>query len=211
MTTEIFYGPHLLTFQVSSCLPATTCCCQHQYLVAPCFYIFKFCFPGPVLLVFLLDRIGRKKSFALCFLMFSLFMLPMYACLGRYVSALCFRTSLQSQKADAGLCFLGVPQHTCHEPDPRHQSLYCYINPSLLRLRTRGSAGDLTLKHVLCAAELINMLSALTHQVFPTQTRALGFGFCAGIGKIGSLISPFVSEVSKYPSILVETTCRRRL
>ncbi|TNM91949.1 hypothetical protein fugu_018961 [Takifugu bimaculatus] len=40
--------------------------------------------PGPILLVFLVDRIGRKKSFAICFLMFSLFVLPMYACLGRY-------------------------------------------------------------------------------------------------------------------------------
>lgn len=107
MTTDIFYGHHLLTFQVSSSLPARTRCCQHQYLVASRFYIFKFCFPGPILLLFLLDRIGRKKSFALCFLMFSLFVLPMYACLGRYVCALCFRTSLHCQTADARLCFLG--------------------------------------------------------------------------------------------------------
>lgn len=122
MTTEIFYGHHLLKFPVSSTLPAKTCCCQHQYLVASRFYIFKFCFPGPILLVFLLDRIGRKKSFALCFLMFSLFVLPMYACPGRYVSALRFRTSLHSQTADGHLCFLGVKQHIRHKPDPCHQS-----------------------------------------------------------------------------------------
>lgn len=52
----------------------------------------------------------------------------------------------------------------------------------------------------------MNMLPLLTCQVFPTQTRALGIGFCAGIGKVGSLISPFVSQVFRNPNALVDLT-----
>lgn len=52
------------------------------------------------------------------------------------------------------------------------------------------------------------MLTLLTRQVFPTRTRALGIGFCAGIGKVGSLISPFVSEVCRYLNVLVDVTSR---
>ncbi|XP_029693535.1 synaptic vesicle 2-related protein-like isoform X2 [Takifugu rubripes] len=103
--------------------------------------------PGPILLVFLLDRIGRKKSFAICFLMFSLFVLPMYACLRS--------TTVTS-----------------------------------LILVTRA-----------VSTTLLQVCYVYTPEVFPTQTRALGFGFCAGFGKIGSLISPFVSEVMRSFSL----------
>uniref|UniRef100_UPI0037E86FAD synaptic vesicle 2-related protein-like n=1 Tax=Semicossyphus pulcher TaxID=241346 RepID=UPI0037E86FAD len=40
-------------------------------------------FPGLLVILLLIDRIGRKKSLALCFFMFSLCILPLYACLGR--------------------------------------------------------------------------------------------------------------------------------
>ncbi|XP_047426393.1 synaptic vesicle 2-related protein [Mugil cephalus] len=40
-------------------------------------------FPGLLVIVLLVDYIGRKKSLALCFFMFSLFVLPLYACIGR--------------------------------------------------------------------------------------------------------------------------------
>ncbi|XP_041754022.1 synaptic vesicle 2-related protein isoform X1 [Coregonus clupeaformis] len=40
-------------------------------------------FPGLFLTLFVIDRIGRKKSMAMCFLMFSVCILPLYACVGR--------------------------------------------------------------------------------------------------------------------------------
>ncbi|XP_005755960.1 synaptic vesicle 2-related protein-like, partial [Pundamilia nyererei] len=36
-----------------------------------------------LVVLLLVDYIGRKKSMALCFLMFSLCILPLYACIGR--------------------------------------------------------------------------------------------------------------------------------
>ncbi|KAM9841674.1 synaptic vesicle 2-related protein [Aulostomus maculatus] len=40
-------------------------------------------FPGLLILVLAIDRLGRKKSMALCFFMFSICILPLYACIGR--------------------------------------------------------------------------------------------------------------------------------
>uniref|UniRef100_A0AAZ3R229 Major facilitator superfamily (MFS) profile domain-containing protein n=1 Tax=Oncorhynchus tshawytscha TaxID=74940 RepID=A0AAZ3R229_ONCTS len=40
-------------------------------------------FPGLFVTLFLIDRIGRKKSMAMCFLMFSVCILPLNACVGR--------------------------------------------------------------------------------------------------------------------------------
>ncbi|XP_016894270.1 synaptic vesicle 2-related protein [Cynoglossus semilaevis] len=40
-------------------------------------------FPGLLVIIFAVEYIGRKKSLALCFFMFSLFLLPLYACIGR--------------------------------------------------------------------------------------------------------------------------------
>lgn len=40
---------------------------------------------GLLVVLLVVDRIGRKKSMALCFFMFSLFILPLYACIDRWV------------------------------------------------------------------------------------------------------------------------------
>ncbi|XP_015240589.1 PREDICTED: synaptic vesicle 2-related protein-like [Cyprinodon variegatus] len=40
-------------------------------------------FPGLLVILFAVDYLGRKKSMAICFFMFSLFMLPLFACTGR--------------------------------------------------------------------------------------------------------------------------------
>lgn len=40
-------------------------------------------FPGLLVILLAIDRIGRKMSMALCFFMFSLCILPLYACIGR--------------------------------------------------------------------------------------------------------------------------------
>uniref|UniRef100_A0A8C5D6Q4 Synaptic vesicle 2-related protein-like n=1 Tax=Gouania willdenowi TaxID=441366 RepID=A0A8C5D6Q4_GOUWI len=39
--------------------------------------------PGLFIVVLAVDRIGRKKTMALCFFMYSLSLLPLYACIGR--------------------------------------------------------------------------------------------------------------------------------
>ncbi|XP_068191543.1 synaptic vesicle 2-related protein-like [Antennarius striatus] len=40
-------------------------------------------FPGVLFITLIIDRIGRTKSMATCFFMLSLFILPLYACIGR--------------------------------------------------------------------------------------------------------------------------------
>lgn len=40
-------------------------------------------FPGLLVTLFMIERIGRKKCMALCFLIFSVCILPLYACIGR--------------------------------------------------------------------------------------------------------------------------------
>ncbi|XP_068191236.1 synaptic vesicle 2-related protein-like isoform X2 [Antennarius striatus] len=39
--------------------------------------------PGVLVFLLIIDRVGRRKSIAACFFMFSLFILPLYACIGR--------------------------------------------------------------------------------------------------------------------------------
>ncbi|XP_063744912.1 synaptic vesicle 2-related protein-like isoform X3 [Eleginops maclovinus] len=46
-------------------------------------------FPGILFILLAIDRIGRKKSLALCFFMFSLCMLPLFACIGRMFVMVC--------------------------------------------------------------------------------------------------------------------------
>ncbi|XP_015221729.1 synaptic vesicle 2-related protein isoform X1 [Lepisosteus oculatus] len=40
-------------------------------------------FPGLIVTLWVIDRIGRKKTMALCFFIFSICILPMFACVGR--------------------------------------------------------------------------------------------------------------------------------
>uniref|UniRef100_A0A8C9UYH7 Synaptic vesicle 2-related protein n=1 Tax=Scleropages formosus TaxID=113540 RepID=A0A8C9UYH7_SCLFO len=40
-------------------------------------------FPGLLVTLWAIDRLGRRKTMALCFLVFSLCMVPLYACVGR--------------------------------------------------------------------------------------------------------------------------------
>ncbi|XP_012704812.2 synaptic vesicle 2-related protein [Fundulus heteroclitus] len=40
-------------------------------------------FPGLLIILFAVDYLGRKKSMAICFFMFSLCILPLFACIGR--------------------------------------------------------------------------------------------------------------------------------
>ncbi|MEQ2172027.1 hypothetical protein GOODEAATRI_016731 [Goodea atripinnis] len=42
-------------------------------------------FPGLLISLFAVDYLGRKKSMAICFFMFSLCILPLFACIGRRI------------------------------------------------------------------------------------------------------------------------------
>ncbi|XP_068609300.1 synaptic vesicle 2-related protein-like [Brachionichthys hirsutus] len=98
-------------------------------------------FPGVLFFLLMVDRIGRKISLALCFFMFSLFILPLHACVGRVVL-----------------------------------TIFIFIARAFI-------AGGFQLVFVY------------TPQVFPIKNRALAVGTCNAVGRAGSLVTPFVSEV----------------
>ncbi|XP_068191197.1 synaptic vesicle 2-related protein-like [Antennarius striatus] len=113
--------------------------------------------PGVLLMFPLIDRIGRKKSMVLSFFMFSLFILPLYACIERV-------------------------------------ALTIFI--SIARAFNTGG---------------FKVAFIYTPEVFPTETRALALGTCNAMAKLGSLITPFVSQVmlwhSKYLTLSIYFGC----
>ncbi|KAJ8286068.1 hypothetical protein GJAV_G00034200 [Gymnothorax javanicus] len=50
-------------------------------------------FPGLLVTLWAIDRLGRRKTMALCFTVFSLCMVPLYACVGRAVLKALVKTS----------------------------------------------------------------------------------------------------------------------
>ncbi|XP_058473459.1 synaptic vesicle 2-related protein [Solea solea] len=92
-----YYGVILLTtemFQAGDSCGATqgakiepSCSLQCKYLTSADYKDLLWTtlaeFPGLLVIIFAIEYLGRKKSMALCFLMFSLFLLPLYACIGR--------------------------------------------------------------------------------------------------------------------------------
>ncbi|XP_068609302.1 synaptic vesicle 2-related protein-like [Brachionichthys hirsutus] len=113
--------------------------------------------PGIFAVLWIMERIGRRKTMALCLFIFSLLILPLYACIGRVALTICIFI--------ARAFIIGV-----------FQVVYIY-----------------------------------TPEVFPTENRALAMGTCSMMSKLGSLVSPFVSEVmlrkSKYLSLSVYCGC----
>ncbi|XP_068609303.1 synaptic vesicle 2-related protein-like [Brachionichthys hirsutus] len=98
-------------------------------------------FPGALLILLVIDRIGRKKSEAICFFMFCLSILPLYACIGRVALTICI---------------------------------------SIARAFISGGT---------------KVVVVYTSEAFPTESRALALGTCYGMANLGSLVTPFVSEV----------------
>ncbi|XP_052411835.1 synaptic vesicle 2-related protein-like [Carassius gibelio] len=92
-----YYGLVLLTtelFQAGSACSATDksnmeplCSLECSYLTFQDYVDLLWTtfaeFPGILLTVWMIDRIGRRKSMAVCFLMFSVSILPLYACTQR--------------------------------------------------------------------------------------------------------------------------------
>ncbi|KAF7667544.1 hypothetical protein LDENG_00057870 [Lucifuga dentata] len=64
-----------------------TCSMECKYLSSADYKEFLWTafaeFPGLLITLVMVDYIGRKKSLALCFIMYSLSILPLYACIGR--------------------------------------------------------------------------------------------------------------------------------
>ncbi|XP_038590431.1 synaptic vesicle 2-related protein-like isoform X1 [Micropterus salmoides] len=86
LTTELFQTGH-------SCEPTTgaknelSCSLECKYLTSADYTDLLWTsmaeFPGILVILIAIDRIGRKKTLALCFVTFSLCFLPLFACIGR--------------------------------------------------------------------------------------------------------------------------------
>uniref|UniRef100_A0AAX7V7R7 Major facilitator superfamily (MFS) profile domain-containing protein n=1 Tax=Astatotilapia calliptera TaxID=8154 RepID=A0AAX7V7R7_ASTCA len=92
LTTELFQAGDLCASMFTASFP--DCSLECRYLTSADYKDLLWTtlaeFPGFLVVLLLVDYIGRKKSMALCFLMFSLCILPLYACIGRYVSLTIF-------------------------------------------------------------------------------------------------------------------------
>ncbi|XP_070706529.1 synaptic vesicle 2-related protein-like isoform X2 [Pempheris klunzingeri] len=86
LTTELFQAGHLCetTHRTTTEL---SCSLECKYLTSADYKDLLWTtlaeFPGLLVILVAVDRIGRKKSMALCFFMFSLCILPLYVCTGR--------------------------------------------------------------------------------------------------------------------------------
>ncbi|XP_034090093.1 synaptic vesicle 2-related protein-like isoform X1 [Gymnodraco acuticeps] len=92
LTTELFQaGPLCTAIQGAKIEPS--CSLECKYLTSSDYKDLLWTtlaeFPGILLILLAIDRIGRKKSLALCFFMFSLCILPLFACIGRLSVTIC--------------------------------------------------------------------------------------------------------------------------
>ncbi|XP_031711837.1 synaptic vesicle 2-related protein isoform X1 [Anarrhichthys ocellatus] len=92
LTTELFQaGPSCETTQGAKIEPS--CSLECKYLTSADYKDLLWTtlaeFPGILVILLAIDRIGRKKSMALCFFVFSLSILPIYACIGRTAVTIC--------------------------------------------------------------------------------------------------------------------------
>ncbi|XP_056146412.1 synaptic vesicle 2-related protein-like [Lampris incognitus] len=114
-------------------------------------------FPGLFITLLVIDRIGRKRSMALCFIIFSLCILPLSACVGRVAL-----------------------------------TIFIFVARAFI-------TGGFQVAYVY------------TPEVFPTDTRAIGMGTSSGMGRLGSLLTPFVAQVllrkSVYATLAVYCGC----
>ncbi|XP_054896686.1 synaptic vesicle 2-related protein-like isoform X1 [Poeciliopsis prolifica] len=85
LTTELFQTGSCGITQGSSIEPR--CSLECKYLTSADYKDLLWTtlaeFPGLLIILFAVDYLGRKKSMAICFVMFSLCILPLYACIGR--------------------------------------------------------------------------------------------------------------------------------
>lgn len=129
--------------RLSSCNLFLLCLCDPllQHLI----YALCFMFVSGLLVILVaVERIGRKWSMALCFFMFSLCILPLYACIGRYVClcVLFYWSNSSISKHRGGLKFsvfvCVVVQVSPYNLHLHCQSLHLWRIPSCFCLHTRG-------------------------------------------------------------------------
>ncbi|XP_068191544.1 synaptic vesicle 2-related protein-like [Antennarius striatus] len=150
MTTELFQSEDLCG-ETQGIQGEPSCYLECHYLTSDDYEDLLWTtlseFPGISIFLLLDDHIGRKFSLSLCFFMFSLFILPLYVCIGR------------------------VPL-----------TIFIFIARAFI---TGG----------------FQLIFVYTPEVFPIKNRAFAVGTCNAIARLGSLITPFVSEVMLMKSI----------
>ncbi|KAL3041750.1 hypothetical protein OYC64_019848 [Pagothenia borchgrevinki] len=92
LTTELFQAGQSCT-AIQGAKMEPSCSLECRYLTSSDYKDLLWTtlaeFPGILVILLAIDRIGRKKSLALCFFMFSLCMLPLFACIGRLSVTIC--------------------------------------------------------------------------------------------------------------------------
>ncbi|XP_056289283.1 synaptic vesicle 2-related protein isoform X2 [Pseudoliparis swirei] len=92
LTSELYQAGHSCeTTQGGKVEPSCTLECKSLTIAdyKDLFWTSTAEFPGLLGILLVIDRIGRKKTLALCFFAFSLSLLPMYACIGRTAVTIC--------------------------------------------------------------------------------------------------------------------------
>ncbi|CAK7314213.1 Synaptic vesicle 2-related protein [Vulpes lagopus] len=140
-------------------------------------------FPGVLVTLWIIDRLGRKKTMALCFVIFSLCSLLLFICVGRKWLVPLLISERYQTKADEDFV----------------ESLERNMLTLLLFIARAFISGGFQAAYVY------------TPEVYPTATRALGLGTCSGMARVGALITPFIAQVmlesSVYLTLAVYSGC----
>ncbi|XP_048412028.1 synaptic vesicle 2-related protein [Stegostoma tigrinum] len=87
LTTELFQAGDVCSMSTSGKKPEGRCTLECKYLNATDYTDLLWTtlseFPGVLITLWIIDRIGRKKTMAVSFLIFSFFSLLLFACVGR--------------------------------------------------------------------------------------------------------------------------------
>ncbi|XP_062410107.1 synaptic vesicle 2-related protein-like [Sardina pilchardus] len=87
LTTELFQAGDICGVHTASAKAEPRCSLECSYLTLDDYKDLLWTtlaeFPGLFITLWVIDRIGRKKSMVMCFVAFSVSLLPLYACIGR--------------------------------------------------------------------------------------------------------------------------------
>ncbi|XP_073334329.1 synaptic vesicle 2-related protein-like [Pagrus major] len=133
-------------------------------------------FPGLLVILLLVDHIGRKRSMAMCFFMFSLCILPLYACVGRLSLTILIFVARAFISGGYQVVFVYTPEvfptenralamGTCSAM-ARAGSL---ITPFVAQVMLRTSV-NLTLSMYLCCS----LLAGIVSLILPIETLGRG-------------------------------------
>ncbi|XP_077944622.1 synaptic vesicle 2-related protein [Gasterosteus aculeatus] len=126
-------------------------------------------FPGILVTILAIDRIGRKKSLALCFFMFCLSILPVYVCIGRTAVTICLFTARAFITAGFQVAIVYTPE----------------VFPTENRALAMGTCSAMSKVGALITPFVAQVL--LRTSVFGTLSLYCGFSL---LGVIASLLLP---------------------